>query len=131
MGREPDTGIDFGKLNAAERTALSLLARGHTAKSIANLTDRSVGAVNERLREARRKTGVARVSRIRCGDTACEIVGTFARSSGEKQINGAMQRMQGKSFTDAAAALGLKLQTAGFGESNNGDSNFAMFVARK
>ena len=58
MGQEPDATIDFGKLNAAERTALSLLAQGHTAKSIANLTDRSVGAVNERLREARRKTGV-------------------------------------------------------------------------
>lgn len=58
MGLEPDTNVDFGKLNAAERTALSLLAQGHTAKSIANLTDRSVGAVNERLREARRKTGV-------------------------------------------------------------------------
>ncbi|HWU73898.1 MAG TPA: hypothetical protein VN137_10440 [Sphingomonas sp.] len=37
---------------------LGLLARGHTAKSIATLTDRSVGAVNERLREARRKTGI-------------------------------------------------------------------------
>ena len=58
MGQGPDATIDFGKLNAAERTALSLLAQGHTAKSIANLTDRSVGAVNERLREARRKTGV-------------------------------------------------------------------------
>jgi DNA-binding CsgD family transcriptional regulator len=58
MGLEPDTTVDFGKLNAAERTALRLLAKGHTAKSIANLTDRSVGAVNERLREARRKTGV-------------------------------------------------------------------------
>lgn len=58
MGLEPDTTVDFGKLNAAERTALNLLAQGHTAKSIANLTDRSVGAVNERLREARRKTGV-------------------------------------------------------------------------
>ena len=58
MGQGPDATIDFGKLNAAERTALSLLAQGHTAKSIANLTDRSVSAVNERLREARRKTGV-------------------------------------------------------------------------
>jgi DNA-binding CsgD family transcriptional regulator len=58
MGQGPDPAIDFGKLNAAERTALSLLAQGHTAKSIAALTDRSVGAVNERLREARRKTGV-------------------------------------------------------------------------
>ena len=58
MEQEPDATIDFGRLNAAERTALSLLAQGHTAKSIANLTDRSVSAVNERLREARRKTGV-------------------------------------------------------------------------
>lgn len=58
MGQGPEPAINFGKLNAAERTALLLLAQGHTAKSIANLTDRSVGAVNERLREARRKTGV-------------------------------------------------------------------------
>ncbi|HEX7695179.1 MAG TPA: hypothetical protein VF409_11860 [Sphingomonas sp.] len=58
MGRGPEPAINFGKLNAAERTALDLLARGHTAKSIATLTGRSVGAVNERLREARRKTGI-------------------------------------------------------------------------
>lgn len=49
---------DFSRLNEGERTALDLLARGHTAKSIATLTGRSVGAVNERLREARRKTGI-------------------------------------------------------------------------
>lgn len=57
MGPGPDT-FNFGKLNPAERADLSLLAQGHTAKSIANLTGRSVGAVNERLREARRKTGL-------------------------------------------------------------------------
>ena len=39
MEQEPDATIDFGRLNAAERTALSLLAQGHTAKSIADLTD--------------------------------------------------------------------------------------------
>lgn len=49
---------DLSPLNDAERVVLGLLARGHTAKSIATLTGRSVGAVNERLREARRKTGV-------------------------------------------------------------------------
>jgi DNA-binding CsgD family transcriptional regulator len=46
------------RLNEAEREVLILLAHGHTAKSIAVLTGRSAGAVNERLREARRKTGV-------------------------------------------------------------------------
>jgi len=38
---------------------LLLLGDGHTAKSIASLTGRSVASVNERLRQARRKTGVA------------------------------------------------------------------------
>lgn len=36
-----------------------MLAEGHTAKSIATALDLSVHAVNERLREARRKTGAA------------------------------------------------------------------------
>lgn len=45
------------RLNATERTVLGLLAEGHTAKSIAATTGTTVGAVNERLREARRKTG--------------------------------------------------------------------------
>lgn len=35
-----------------------LLASGHTAKSIAALTGRTEGAIHERLREARRKTGI-------------------------------------------------------------------------
>ncbi|WP_222950609.1 helix-turn-helix transcriptional regulator [Sphingomonas sp. JC676] len=52
----PET--DFSALNHGERTALDLLAQGHTAKSIAQITGRSVTSVNERLREARRKTGV-------------------------------------------------------------------------
>lgn len=38
---------------------LAMLAEGHTAKSIASELDLSVYAVNERLREARRKTGAA------------------------------------------------------------------------
>lgn len=49
---------DLAALNAAERQTLALLAQGHTAKSIAALTGRSVASVNERLREARRKTGM-------------------------------------------------------------------------
>ena len=49
---------DLHRLNDAERRVLALLARGHTAKSIAADTGCSEGSVNERLREARRKTGV-------------------------------------------------------------------------
>lgn len=56
MGHVPDS--DLSGLNAGERTALVLLAQGHTAKSIAQLTGRSVTSINERLREARRKTGI-------------------------------------------------------------------------
>lgn len=54
-----DEGADLSRLNAAERTALGLLAQGHTVKSIATITGKSVGSINERLREARRKTGVS------------------------------------------------------------------------
>jgi len=50
--------VNLGALTPAECEALALLAEGHTAKSIAALTGRSVAAVNERLREARRKTGI-------------------------------------------------------------------------
>lgn len=49
---------DLSRLSDAERQALLLLAEGHTAKSAANALGTTEGAVNERLREARRKTGV-------------------------------------------------------------------------
>lgn len=49
---------DISQLNENEREILRLLAQGHTAKSIASVTGRSVSSVNERLREARRKTGI-------------------------------------------------------------------------
>lgn len=49
---------DFDRLNDAEVRVLRLLAEGHTAKSIANATGSTPAAINERLREARRKTGV-------------------------------------------------------------------------
>lgn len=50
--------MDLSRLNEAERRVLGLLAEGHTAKSIADAIDSTPAAVNERLREARRKTGV-------------------------------------------------------------------------
>lgn len=46
-------------LSPAERQVLALLAKGHTTKSIAAALDLSIHAVNERLREARRKTGAS------------------------------------------------------------------------
>jgi DNA-binding CsgD family transcriptional regulator len=51
--------IDISRLNQAELRVLRLLGRGHTAKSIANELCTTTAAVNERLREARRKTGVS------------------------------------------------------------------------
>lgn len=50
--------MDLSRLNEAECRVLGLLAEGHTAKSIAQTIGSSPAAVNERLREARRKTGV-------------------------------------------------------------------------
>jgi DNA-binding CsgD family transcriptional regulator len=49
---------ELSRLNEAERRVLLLLAGGHTAKSIATELETTPAAVNERLREARRKTGV-------------------------------------------------------------------------
>lgn len=49
-------GLD--RLSKAERQVLLLLSEGHTAKSIATTLGATEAAVNERLREARRKTGV-------------------------------------------------------------------------
>jgi DNA-binding CsgD family transcriptional regulator len=55
---ERGNGVELGRLNEAERRVLRLLAEGHTAKSVANELGSTPAAVNERLREARRKTGV-------------------------------------------------------------------------
>ncbi|MDP2764622.1 MAG: helix-turn-helix transcriptional regulator [Brevundimonas sp.] len=45
------------RLTPGEREVLVMLARGHTAKTIATSLGLSVAAVNERLRGARRRTG--------------------------------------------------------------------------
>lgn len=52
-----DKAVDLRRLNDAQRRVLRLLGEGHTAKSIANELGSTPAAVNERLREARRKTG--------------------------------------------------------------------------
>jgi DNA-binding CsgD family transcriptional regulator len=49
---------DLSQLSVAERQALRMLADGHTVKSMAHTIGSTPAAINERLREARRKTGV-------------------------------------------------------------------------
>lgn len=48
----------IASLTALELEILHLLANGHTVKSIAVSLDRTEASINERLRDARRKTGV-------------------------------------------------------------------------
>jgi DNA-binding CsgD family transcriptional regulator len=55
--RSAEDPCPLDRLTAAEREVLILLARGHTAKTIAVSLGVSVAAVNERLRGARRRTG--------------------------------------------------------------------------
>ena len=52
----PPSAID--SLSAKELEILQLLAMGHTGKSMAARLGQSEAAINERLRDARRKTGV-------------------------------------------------------------------------
>lgn len=65
----------MSRLNESERAVLRLLAQGHTAKSIATTIGSSTAAVNERLREARRKTGVGssrELARLLRAQEACD-----------------------------------------------------------
>lgn len=58
MAHDSPSGDDILKgLSPAEREVLTLLASGHTAKTIADSLGISTAAVNERLPSARRKTG--------------------------------------------------------------------------
>ncbi len=56
-GTPPSPGT-FGDLTDKEVEVLRLLAVGHTVKSIAAQLARSEASINERLRDARRKTGI-------------------------------------------------------------------------
>ena len=88
---------DLSTLNPAEREVLVLLAQGHTAKSIASLTGRSLGSINERLREARRKTGVG---------SSRELARLFAtQKNGDTQIGMAGAPPVEATAPEAAAAV--------------------------
>ncbi|MEO0057326.1 MAG: hypothetical protein RIT17_776, partial [Pseudomonadota bacterium] len=60
MSTPPPSSADTltDTLTDRELEILRLLAGGHTVKSIAAQLERSEASINERLREARRKTGV-------------------------------------------------------------------------
>jgi DNA-binding CsgD family transcriptional regulator len=86
---------DLSRLNEAERRVLRLLAQGHTAKSIANATGSTPAAVNERLREARRKTGVG---------SSRELARLLrAQENRHEQIGVASSRALGAAVSDADA----------------------------
>lgn len=53
-----ETSAFADALNVRELEVLRLLAEGHTIKSIAAQLDRTEASINERLRDARRKTGI-------------------------------------------------------------------------
>jgi DNA-binding CsgD family transcriptional regulator len=88
MSRAP---VDFDRLNDAERRVLRLLAQGHTAKSIANVTGSTPAAVNERLREARRKTGIGssrELARLlRAQENRHEQIGLAERCSADSSLS--------------------------------------------
>ena len=75
--------MDLSRLNDAERRVLGLLAEGHTAKSIAHVIGSTEAAVNERLREARRKTGVGSsrelARRLKAQENRDEQIGVGSR----------------------------------------------------
>jgi DNA-binding CsgD family transcriptional regulator len=87
--------IELARLNEAERRVLWLLAEGHTAKSIAIALETTPAAVNERLREARRKTGVG---------SSRELARLLkAQESRHEQIGVASSRALGEALSDAGA----------------------------
>lgn len=94
------------RLTERERDLLTLLAQGHTAKTIANSRALSVNVVNEYLRSARRKTG-APSSR----ELARLVVGSAEAYSQENrdnllEIESSSQSAHGSS--NQAAATGAK-----------------------
>ncbi len=111
-------------LTERELEILRLLAAGHTAKSIAVRLDCSETAINERLRDARRKTGIgssrelARLLAARkIWDKNIDLPspgqahdsGTASASAGRKRTKGTQIML----FAIPAAAVALTLATTG------------------
>ena len=109
--RDEGPRADLTRLNAAEVQVLQLLAGGHTAKSIANLTGRSVASVNERLRQSRLKTGVsssrelARALRAQeNGDERIELAGQAIAEPDRRRFTMGVMLMGTLMFAAALAA---------------------------
>lgn len=111
MDEQGDTAPDLGRLNAAERTILTLLAQGHTAKSIAAMTSQSVAAVNERLREARGKTGFSSsrelARKLAAQENRDEIIGVDRAAPSQAEASGptARRSLSGVLLVTAAILL--------------------------
>ena len=109
----PGSARDLAALTAAERDVLQLLARGHTAKSIARTLGLGEGTVNLRLRQARRKTGVGssrELARLAAAATNAEAVGPTSATPPRRQI----RRAAGLALAfSVGAVLVLALTKAG------------------
>jgi DNA-binding CsgD family transcriptional regulator len=85
-----EKSMDLSRLNDSERRVLRLLAEGHTAKSIANTINSTPAAINERLREARRKTGVGssrELARLlKAQENRHELIGVAKSPSGRTAL---------------------------------------------
>lgn len=94
------------RLSEREREVLRLLVRGHDAKSIARALDLSIHAVNERLREARRKLGVS--SSREAARILAAREGSGPNFLGDKEIGvGGGARADEGPFADARRSLPL------------------------
>lgn len=116
------TPIPSDALTDKELEILRLLAGGHTVKSIAARLERSEASINERLREARRKTGVGSSRELARLLDAQKIwdknIDLSQRDASGERLS--VPRHQGfewtkgriaMAFTLPAAALGLALST--------------------
>lgn len=116
MERPPTT---YTALSDRELEVLRLLAAGHTVKSIAVQLDRTEASINERLRDARRKTGVGssrELARLldaqKIWDKNIDLsIGDSPVNSVQQPPNAGRTRLKGKTIMllaiPAAAAAGL------------------------
>lgn len=115
--RSAEDRQSLDRLTPGEREVLILLARGHTAKTIATSLGLSVAAVNERLRGARRRTGAGssrELARRLAQQNRDEFSGLAATEgpafrSGEPAPKGRWTSRRNVMITGAALAAALAL----------------------